>query len=50
MGLAERPGKGLPSDQVVRAIDRELNANGVLVDLRKRAKAEQETATPPTRP
>lgn len=38
---AESPHRGLPSPELVQAVDRALNANGLLVALREQAKAEQ---------
>lgn len=42
VSLAERPGRGgLPSRELVTALDRALNANGALLALRQRAVEEQ---------
>ncbi|WP_414710871.1 helix-turn-helix domain-containing protein [Pseudonocardia sp.] len=41
ISLAERPGHNLPSDELVRALESLLQAGGVLLALRERAKKEQ---------
>jgi transcriptional regulator with XRE-family HTH domain len=41
VSLAERPGKGLPSRELVAALDTALAATGSLISLRQRALAEQ---------
>ena len=42
LSLAERPGKGLPSAELVRAIDGALDAGGALLALRDEAVAERQ--------
>ncbi len=42
LSLAERPGKGLPSAELVRAIDGALDADGALLALRDQAVAERQ--------
>jgi transcriptional regulator with XRE-family HTH domain len=41
VSLAERIGQNLPSQELVRALDAALNADGALLALREQAKAEQ---------
>jgi transcriptional regulator with XRE-family HTH domain len=42
VSLAERPGKNLPSQELVRALDGALGATGSLLKIRDEAKAEQQ--------
>ena len=46
VGRAERPLKGLPSAELVAAIDEALGATGALIELRDRAEAERLTRRP----
>lgn len=41
VSLAERVGKNIPSQELIRALDKALNANGALIALWQQAKAEQ---------
>ncbi|MGH3869836.1 MAG: helix-turn-helix transcriptional regulator [Pseudonocardiaceae bacterium] len=50
VSLAERPNKGLPSAELVRAIDDALQAGGVLEALRQQADTERKTCRPGTSP
>jgi transcriptional regulator with XRE-family HTH domain len=43
VSLAERPGGNIPSRELVRAVDNALDADGELLDLRSRAKFEQQS-------
>ncbi|WP_433270764.1 helix-turn-helix transcriptional regulator [Actinosynnema sp. CS-041913] len=43
VSLAERPGQNLPSFELVKAIDKALEADGTLIALRQAAKREQQT-------
>ncbi|HEY2765276.1 MAG TPA: helix-turn-helix transcriptional regulator [Pseudonocardiaceae bacterium] len=46
VSLAERPKRGLPSAELVRAIDDALNAGGALAALREQAHTERKTGRP----
>jgi transcriptional regulator with XRE-family HTH domain len=50
VSLAERPKRGLPSTDLVRAIDDALRADGALEALRQQADAERKTCRPATSP
>lgn len=50
VSLAERPNKGLPSAELVKAIDDALKAGGVLETLRQQADAERKACRPATLP
>src|SRR3954454_8925576 len=50
VGRAERPRKGLPSVDLVAAIDRVLDAGGALVELRTRASTLRYGRQPPSSP
>jgi hypothetical protein len=39
--MAERVGKNIPSQELIKALDRALAANGAPITLRQHAKAEQ---------
>ncbi len=41
VSMAERVGKNIPSQELVRALDKVLDANGALIALHQQAKAEQ---------
>jgi transcriptional regulator with XRE-family HTH domain len=43
VSVAERPGGNIPSRELVRAVDNALDADGALMDLRSRAKFEQQS-------
>ncbi|WP_168211495.1 helix-turn-helix transcriptional regulator [Actinosynnema sp. ALI-1.44] len=50
VSLAERVGRNIPSRELVAAIDKAVVANGKLIELRQRAKAEQAALRQSSRP
>jgi transcriptional regulator with XRE-family HTH domain len=50
VSLAERPNRGLPSAELVRAIDDALRAGGALATLRQQADTERKACRPATSP